>query len=105
MLQRLSFAAALLGEPRWLVLDEPFSGLDPAGVASLRELILSARQRGATVVLNSHRLDQVGRLCDRVALIAKGRIRNIEDRDPGSPGGDEALERWVLAAAAEGGES
>jgi len=103
MLQRLSFAAALLGEPRWLVLDEPFSGVDPAGVALLRELILNARERGATIVLNSHRLDQVDRLCDRIALIANGRIRCVEHHEPGSAGGDKVLEQLVLRAAAEEG--
>lgn len=102
MLQRLSFAAALLGEPRLLVLDEPFSGVDPAGVALLRELIAGARARGATVIMNSHRLDQVGRLCDRVALITRGRIERVVDCDAGSPGAEEALERLVVSASGLG---
>jgi len=69
--QRLGLAAALLGEPELLLLDEPTAGLDPAGVAAMRELLASLRARGAAVLLNSHLLSEVEKVCD-VALFMKG---------------------------------
>ena len=78
MLQRLGLAQALLGSPRWVYLDEPASGVDPAGVVLFRRLITDARARGATVVLNSHQLEQVERVCDRVAFVHAGRVQAIE---------------------------
>src|SRR5262245_17301080 len=63
MLQRIGLAQALLGEPTLVFLDEPTSGLDPAGVALVRETVLRLRQRGATVLLNSHQLPEVERVC------------------------------------------
>ena len=61
MLQRIGVAQALLGDPELLFLDEPASGTDPNGVALVRERILEAKQRGATIVLNSHQLPEVER--------------------------------------------
>jgi ABC-2 type transport system ATP-binding protein len=78
MLQRIGLAQALLGAPDLLFLDEPASGMDPTGVALVREVILAERARGATVVLNSHQLPEVERVCDRVAFIAKGRVERLE---------------------------
>ncbi len=78
MLQRLGLGQALLGDPRWVYLDEPASGVDPAGVVQFRRLITEARARGATVVLNSHQLEQVERVCDRVAFVQSGRVQAIE---------------------------
>jgi ABC-2 type transport system ATP-binding protein len=78
MLQRIGLAQALLGTPDLLVLDEPASGMDPSGVAMVREVVLAERARGATVVLNSHQLPEVERLCDRVAFIAAGRVERLE---------------------------
>jgi ABC-2 type transport system ATP-binding protein len=72
--QRLGLAQALLGEPALLFLDEPTAGLDPAGVAGLRELLLELRGRGAAVLLNSHLLSEVERVCDRVLFIKGGRL-------------------------------
>jgi ABC-2 type transport system ATP-binding protein len=71
--QRVGFAQALLGEPRLLLLDEPTSGLDPLGVRDARDWILAARARGATVLVSSHRLSEVERTCDRVAILHRGR--------------------------------
>jgi ABC-2 type transport system ATP-binding protein len=78
MLQRIGLAQALFGGPDLLFLDEPASGMDPGGVALVREVILGERARGATVVLNSHQLPEVERVCDRVAFIARGRVERVE---------------------------
>ncbi|HTY41495.1 MAG TPA: ABC transporter ATP-binding protein [Thermoanaerobaculia bacterium] len=78
MLQRIGVAQATLGAPELLFLDEPASGTDPLGVAIVRDQILEARRRGATVVLNSHQLSEVERVCDRVVFIDHGRLTRQE---------------------------
>jgi ABC-2 type transport system ATP-binding protein len=72
--QRVQLAAALVSEPDVLILDEPFSGLDPVGVDSLAEALLDQCRRGVPVVFSSHQLDLVERLCDAVGILARGRI-------------------------------
>jgi ABC-2 type transport system ATP-binding protein len=73
--QRVQLAAALVHSPSALVLDEPFSGLDPTGVDVLAEVLAAeARERGVPVVFSSHQLELVERLCDGVVLIERGRI-------------------------------
>jgi ABC-2 type transport system ATP-binding protein len=74
MLQRIGVAQATLADPDLLFLDEPASGTDPLGVAVVRERILEAKGRGATIVLNSHQLSEVERVCDRVVFIDRGRL-------------------------------
>jgi ABC-2 type transport system ATP-binding protein len=74
MQQRLGLAVALLGSPALVVLDEPTSALDPAGRADVRTIIRRARERGATIFLNSHLLTEVERVCDRVAIVDRGRV-------------------------------
>jgi ABC-2 type transport system ATP-binding protein len=74
MRQRLGVAACLLGDPQLLILDEPMNGLDPAGMAGIRDLILSLVAEGRTVVLSSHLLDEVERTCDAVAIVDRGSI-------------------------------
>ncbi len=78
MLQRLGLAQALLGEPRYLFLDEPISGVDPAGVLLFRRLLAEARARGATLIINSHQLAEIERVCDRVAFVKSGRVESID---------------------------
>jgi ABC-2 type transport system ATP-binding protein len=78
MLQRIGVAQATLGEPDLLFLDEPASGTDPLGVAIVRERILEAKKRGATIVLNSHQLAEVEKVCDRVVFIDHGRLLQTE---------------------------
>jgi ABC-2 type transport system ATP-binding protein len=78
MLQRIGVAQATLGSPDLLFLDEPASGTDPLGVAIVRDQILAAKARGATVVMNSHQLAEVERVCDRVVFIEKGRLSRTE---------------------------
>jgi ABC-2 type transport system ATP-binding protein len=74
MQQRLGLGVALLGSPRLVVLDEPTSALDPVGRADVRGIIHRAREAGATVFLNSHLLTEVERVCDRVAIVDRGRV-------------------------------
>src|SRR5689334_22735542 len=68
MQQRLGLAVALLGEPELILLDEPTSALDPVGRTDVRAIVRDARDRGATVILNSHLLSEVEQVCDRVAI-------------------------------------
>jgi ABC-2 type transport system ATP-binding protein len=74
MRQRLGIAGALLREPKLLMLDEPATGLDPAGMRDMRLLIRRLADQGMTVVLSSHLLAEVEELCDRVAIVRQGRI-------------------------------
>jgi ABC-2 type transport system ATP-binding protein len=74
MRQRLGIAAALLREPRLLILDEPANGLDPAGIRDMRTLIASLPGRGVTVLYSSHLLAEVEEVCNRVAIVNDGRI-------------------------------
>ncbi|SNS75412.1 ABC-2 type transport system ATP-binding protein [Geodermatophilus pulveris] len=70
--QRVQLAAALVGRPEVLILDEPFSGLDPVGVDALAEALLEQVRGGVPVVFSSHQLDLVERLCDAVGILARG---------------------------------
>jgi ABC-2 type transport system ATP-binding protein len=74
MRQRLGIAAALLRRPRLLILDEPATGLDPAGMRDMRALIRRLAEEGITVLLSSHQLPEVQELCDRVAIVDSGRV-------------------------------
>ncbi|MBB1021952.1 ATP-binding cassette domain-containing protein [Dietzia sp. E1] len=72
--QRVQIAAAVIGEPGFLVLDEPFSGLDPAAVDSMVDLLREHTTRGVPVLFSSHQLDLVERLCDQLVVLARGRV-------------------------------
>jgi ABC-2 type transport system ATP-binding protein len=72
--QRVQIAAAMLGEPALLVLDEPFSGLDPLAVDSMADLLRECTTRGVPVLFSSHQLELVERLCDRLVILAGGRV-------------------------------
>ncbi len=74
MKQRLGLAYALLGDPELLFLDEPTNGMDPAGMAEVRELIRSLGTGGRTVLLSSHLLHEVEQVCDSVAILSKGKL-------------------------------
>ncbi|NUU63178.1 ABC transporter ATP-binding protein [Paenibacillus sp. JW14] len=74
MRQRLGIAQALLGRPRLLILDEPTNGLDPKGIKELREFIRNLADGGLAVFVSSHLLSEIQLLCDRVAIISKGRV-------------------------------
>ncbi len=75
MQQRLGVAQALIGSPKLLLLDEPTSALDPVGRQIVRDLLLRVRSEGVSVLLNSHLLGEVERVCDRVAILIDGRIQ------------------------------
>jgi ABC-2 type transport system ATP-binding protein len=74
MLQRIGLAQALIGDPRLVVLDEPTAGVDPAGSRKIRDLIIELKQRGISVILSSHLLEQVQEVCDRVGIIFQGKL-------------------------------
>ncbi|MEN8228944.1 MAG: ABC transporter ATP-binding protein [Bacteroidota bacterium] len=74
MKQRLGIAAALLGDPRVLVLDEPTNGLDPEGIAEVREVVIEQVERGKTLILASHILNEVEKICSHVAILKKGEL-------------------------------
>jgi ABC-2 type transport system ATP-binding protein len=112
MLQRLGFAQAMLGQPRYMFLDEPASGVDPAGVLLFRRLLGELKAQSVTVLLNSHQLEQVERVCDRVAFVKDGRVEAIETLQAGATmarvlrvrvaGGGAAADGLASAAAAAG---
>jgi ABC-2 type transport system ATP-binding protein len=74
MKQRLGLAQAILGSPELLILDEPTADLDPVGRRDVRALINGLKERGTTILLNSHLLSEVERVCDTVAIMSRGRI-------------------------------
>jgi ABC-2 type transport system ATP-binding protein len=98
MLQRIGLAQALLGNPRFVFLDEPASGVDPAGVILFRRILSELKSAGTTVVLNSHQLEQVERVCDRVAFVARGRVEAIETLAAGTAHARGLRVRWAGAA-------
>jgi len=100
MLQRIGLAQALLGSPRYVFLDEPASGVDPAGVVLFRRLLGELKQQGVTMVLNSHHLDQVERVCDRVAFVRGGRVEAIETIAAGAQHARGVRARWVAGRGA-----
>jgi ABC-2 type transport system ATP-binding protein len=72
MKQRLAIAASLLGDPKVLVLDEPTNGLDPVGIAEIRQLIVELKNSGHTIIMASHLLDEVEKVCTHVAILKTG---------------------------------
>jgi ABC-2 type transport system ATP-binding protein len=102
MKQRMALAMALVGEPELLILDEPSSGLDPAGAKEMREIVLQEVDRGATVFFSSHILGQVEAVCDQVAILRDGQLV-AQDTVEGlreAAGGDASLDVTVQDASA-----
>ena len=77
MLQRIGLAQALINDPQLVVLDEPTDGVDPLGRKEIRDLLVRLRNEGKTIFLNSHLLSEVEMICDRVAILNKGRLLRI----------------------------
>jgi ABC-2 type transport system ATP-binding protein len=78
MLQRLALAQAMLGHPKFLFLDEPVSGVDPTGVLLFRRLISELASTGCTILINSHQLAEIERVCSRVVFVKQGRVEAVE---------------------------
>jgi ABC-2 type transport system ATP-binding protein len=74
MLQRLGLAQGLLGDPDLVLLDEPFSGLDPAAQAAMRALVRELRHAGKTVVVSTQRLSEVSQICSHIGILSRGRV-------------------------------
>jgi ABC-2 type transport system ATP-binding protein len=79
MLQRVGIAQALLNDPKFLILDEPMSGLDPVGRKEMRNIILECKKMGKTVIFSSHILSDAEMLCDRAAILDGGRLKTVVD--------------------------
>lgn len=77
MKQRLAIAAALLSDPEVLIFDEPTNGLDPQGIADIRKLIVAIANEGKTIILASHLLDEVQRVCDFFAVLRRGQLVHV----------------------------
>lgn len=77
MMQRVSMAQALIHDPDILVMDEPVTGLDPLAIQELRQLILYLKSQGKTVFLSSHNISEVERVCDRIGILAAGRLDKV----------------------------
>jgi ABC-2 type transport system ATP-binding protein len=86
MQQKIQFAAAVLHDPEFLILDEPFAGLDPANADVLKDVLLEQRKAGKTILFSTHRMDQVEKLCDSICLVDHGRtvlqgqLREVKSR-------------------------
>ena len=105
MKQRLGLAAALLGEPRILVLDEPVNGLDPEGIRTIRSFLREYVQNGNTVLLSSHLMDETAKIVDDIVIINKGKIiasGTLDDVTAGYPTLEEA---FFGLTGIKGGES
>jgi ABC-2 type transport system ATP-binding protein len=100
MRQRLGIAAAMLGRPPLLIVDEPTNGLDPAGIREVRDLLRGLAAQGTTVFLSSHLLGEVEQVCDRVAVIVRGRL--VEEGAPAALGAIRRRVRVEVAAADTG---
>lgn len=99
MKQRLAIASALLGDPDILVFDEPTNGLDPAGIAEIRELIKELHRNGKTIIMASHILDEVEKVCTHVAIIQKGVLKTVGSvKDVMHTGGETATVLVEVAA-------
>src|SRR5205807_7173774 len=77
MRQRIGLAQALINDPELVILDEPTSGLDPLGTRWMKDLILGLRRQGKTVIMCSHRLDDVQDVCDRIAILYEGELQEL----------------------------
>lgn len=101
MLQRLGLAQALLHQPDLLILDEPTDGLDPLGRSQVRELLRELKREGCTVFLNSHILQEVELVCDRVAILNRGKLLAIGKPDELAPQQHEELELLLTVTGSQ----
>jgi len=99
MLQRIGLAQALVNDPDLVILDEPASGFDPLGRIRIREIIAALRERGKTIFFSSHELSEVERVCDRVGILAAGRLV-AEGRVTELVRAGESLEQYFIRVVA-----
>jgi ABC-2 type transport system ATP-binding protein len=78
MLQRIGIGQALIGNPKLLICDEPMSGLDPVGYKEMRDIFIDLKKKGTTLFLNTHILDEVERVCDRIGILHQGVLKAVE---------------------------
>ena len=105
MKQRLGLAQALLGSPELLILDEPTADLDPVGRRDVRALVSGLKTRGTTILLNSHLLSEVERVCDTVAIMSRGRILRLGPMTELVPEGKSLEEVFMEAVEATSQEA
>lgn len=108
MRQRLAIAAALLKRPDLLILDEPTNGLDPEGLRMVRRIVAEEAERGAAVLVSSHQLDEVQRVCQRVIMIARGRVAaagTLDELGYDPDSGPAAFEDWFFGLVGNGGRA
>jgi ABC-2 type transport system ATP-binding protein len=101
MLQRVGLAQAILHDPKLVILDEPMSGLDPLGRREVRDIILELKNAGKTILFSTHILPDAEMLCDRVGVIAGGKLRGVGA--PGAIVGVKPLGMEIVFESAEGG--
>ena len=92
MLQRIGIAQALVNDPKLLILDEPMSGLDPMGRKAVRDIILSCRDQGKTIIFSSHIISDVEMICDRAGILANGELKHIITMDDAMSSADSTWE-------------
>src|SRR6185437_3520746 len=95
MLQRLGLAQMMVGNPQICFMDEPTSGLDPVSRNIVRDAIRKWKEQNVTVIINSHNLDEVERVCDRVAFVSGGRIATVDQPEANGDGEVCAVLRWL----------
>ncbi|MGD9822954.1 ABC transporter ATP-binding protein [Desulfobacter sp.] len=92
MLQRIGIAQALVNDPKLLILDEPMSGLDPMGRKAMRDIILSCRDQGKTIIFSSHIISDVEMICDRAGILANGELKSVISMDDAMSSKDSTWE-------------
>ena len=101
MLQRVGIAQALINDPHLLILDEPMSGLDPMGRKKMRDIILTCRSQGKTIIFSTHIISDVESICDRASILAGGELKKVVDIDSVIDSGDTNWEIICHAKAAD----
>jgi len=101
MMQRLGIAQSLVNDPRILIYDEPTSGLDPLGIKEMRGILERLKRSGKTIIFSSHITSEVEKLCDRVAILHKGRLIKIIEQRDFADGSGSRLEEIFVGAVSE----
>ncbi len=105
MVQRAGLAFSLIHDPKVIVLDEPMSGLDPIGRKMVADMILSLKDKGKTVFFSTHIINDVERICDRVGIIAEGKLRYVDELKNIAKGRESLESLFLNNAIVPGGDS